>query len=671
MKKRILAMTLSILLLFSIQTVYADTTETTLLTEAGIKNSLEIITKWDRFIGTEGEQRAAAYLQETFKDLGLAVKTQRFKYTDADGIQGKQTTNQAINIIATKKASIKTPDILIISAHYDTVPGTTGANDNGSGCALLTELAKAVANTPSDTEIRFIAFSGEEEGLMGSSKYVSSLTSKEKKRIIGDIQLDMLGHYQSDSVVIQTTKGTKNLLVDMLNKQATNLLGSNLKKAYGGMSDHISFIAGGVPALLVTQNNMGVENHKVSDNTSIIDCSKIKTAGDIVLNVMLDVMSADTKGLAKKSRSMTSTSSSYTASRETIFYFNSMKPLNDTQIGGPGTLTKKKTNDWGWDMEYYTYQVKWFGMKTPLKTVFEYRALSGDKYLQTITINAGQSGFKKSTMYKKLKAYYGKPEYISKKKAGYEYIWTDKANQKQIILKPNKKNATLEIYDCHVGSGWDINSYDISKGITMYDETNAVPKELKLLEFIDKLTNKDYKYFDTFQVWSDGLSYQLGAMYPTVETINDKFTIRIDIDDVFDSKDEYRNFDKTLSTFVHEYGHVLTLNNTQTDISKKTEYFNYYDSPSYKAGSYIQAFYNRFYVGKFNESGNGYYGNEDCFVDEYAASNINEDIAESFMLFVLSNKPNGDKISEQKINFFYDYPQLVKIRNEIRANFNF
>jgi hypothetical protein len=60
-----------------------------------------------------------------------------------------------------------------------------------------------------------------------------------------------------------------------------------------------------------------------------------------------------------------------------------------------------------------------------------------------------------------------------------------------------------------------------------------------------------------------------------------------------------------------------------------------------------------------------YKSHQDQFVDDYATTHPTEDIAESFAYFVFTPKPNGDSIKEQKIAFFYEYPELVQLRADI------
>ena len=55
------------------------------------------------------------------------------------------------------------------------------------------------------------------------------------------------------------------------------------------------------------------------------------------------------------------------------------------------------------------------------------------------------------------------------------------------------------------------------------------------------------------------------------------------------------------------------------------------------------------------------------FVTDYASTDPSEDIAESFTYFVLWDAPEGDAVWEEKLNFFYRYPELVEFRTQARA----
>jgi len=104
-----------------------------------------------------------------------------------------------------------------------------------------------------------------------------------------------------------------------------------------------------------------------------------------------------------------------------------------------------------------------------------------------------------------------------------------------------------------------------------------------------------------------------------------------------------------------------------------------------KTNSYINQFYQRFWTDiisewdeiQYIESDDKHYEQmtlfyevyEDRFVSEYASTNVDEDIAESWTAFVLLEKPRDTTfISNQKILFFYEYPELIEMRNHIRNN---
>ena len=102
-----------------------------------------------------------------------------------------------------------------------------------------------------------------------------------------------------------------------------------------------------------------------------------------------------------------------------------------------------------------------------------------------------------------------------------------------------------------------------------------------------------------------------------------------------------------------------------------------------KPNSYINAFFERFWVDIYQEwqdvdllqyedeeaytaaLDEFYADRADDFVSDYAATAPAEDIAESFATFVLKPTPSGDTVADQKVAFFYDYPELVKLRAEI------
>lgn len=78
------------------------------------------------------------------------------------------------NLIITKTGTLYPNKYVIICGHFDTIYGP-GVNDNGSGTSIILEAARILQNVPTEYSIKFIHFSGEEQGLRGSSHYVNNV----------------------------------------------------------------------------------------------------------------------------------------------------------------------------------------------------------------------------------------------------------------------------------------------------------------------------------------------------------------------------------------------------------------------------------------------------------------------------------------------------------------
>jgi hypothetical protein len=96
------------------------------------------------------------------------------------------------NIVVTKTGTVAPDKHLIIDGHYDTIVGP-GVNDNGSGVAAILEAARVLADVDCDVSIRFIHFSGEEEGLIGSTAYVDEVVVPQDMDILLVLNIDEIG----------------------------------------------------------------------------------------------------------------------------------------------------------------------------------------------------------------------------------------------------------------------------------------------------------------------------------------------------------------------------------------------------------------------------------------------------------------------------------------------
>lgn len=132
--------------------------------------------------------KSADYIEEKLVSYGCIVKRQSFTCME----------NTYHNIIG-EVSGDKDSEILVIGAHYDTVPGTPGADDNASGIAGLLELARLAEGNSLSRTICFAAFTLEEPPffrtrLMGSHVYAKSL-HEDNANVSGMVSLEMIGYY--------------------------------------------------------------------------------------------------------------------------------------------------------------------------------------------------------------------------------------------------------------------------------------------------------------------------------------------------------------------------------------------------------------------------------------------------------------------------------------------
>ncbi|MGH1051041.1 M28 family metallopeptidase [Bacillus cytotoxicus] len=173
-----------------------------------------------------------------------------------------ETNLQPVNVIAKKKPQKSTGNekAVIISSHYDSVVGAPGANDNASGTGLVLELARAFQNVETDKEIRFIAFGSEERGLLGSDHYVQNLSQKERDRILGVFNADMVAtnYEKAKNLYAMTLDGSTNLVTNAALQASKELNNDLVLQGKFGSSDHVPFAEVGIPSALFIW--MGVDS---------------------------------------------------------------------------------------------------------------------------------------------------------------------------------------------------------------------------------------------------------------------------------------------------------------------------------------------------------------------------------------------------------------------------
>lgn len=203
---------------------------------------------------SRGFEQAAEWVRGQLADAGYATRTEP---VEVDG-------EASINVIADREGNAgASRGLVIVTAHLDSINslgGTTsrapGADDNGSGCAGLLALARALASARGSHDLRFIVFGGEEQGLYGSTQYVKALQSSDLSRIRAVINMDMIAGRNTDvpTVLIEGGPGRSQKLVENLARTATRYTSLTVQTSLEYFnSDHVPFIDAGLPAVLTIE----------------------------------------------------------------------------------------------------------------------------------------------------------------------------------------------------------------------------------------------------------------------------------------------------------------------------------------------------------------------------------------------------------------------------------
>ena len=201
------------------------------VTEAGYTDYLTEITSFpDRNSYTEEIGRAADYIVGELEAMGLQVELQTFELPSIAPIDwnGGSYSAPVSNIIATIPGKVTPEQEYLLTAHYDSIavyPGdypdpfqmvvamlspstpAPGADDNGSGTAALLESARVMSQYPFESTVKFVFFTAEEEGLVGSDLYTKYAYYEDPYAeepvadpddIRGAINYDMIAYWDGD-----------------------------------------------------------------------------------------------------------------------------------------------------------------------------------------------------------------------------------------------------------------------------------------------------------------------------------------------------------------------------------------------------------------------------------------------------------------------------------------
>mgnify|MGYP002680038602 FL=1 len=140
-------------------------------------------------------------------------------------------------------------DIVVLSTALYTPEGTT----NAAGLAVLKAVSEQAQKKKSAVELRYIAFTGEEDALAGARNYLASLPEEEKDRVVADIQVGDIGHADAGAFQIAVSNGRENPLTDRLVKSVKRMSGQKATMRADKSSDHTAFSMEGIVSAVLTQ----------------------------------------------------------------------------------------------------------------------------------------------------------------------------------------------------------------------------------------------------------------------------------------------------------------------------------------------------------------------------------------------------------------------------------
>ena len=283
---------------------------------AALKTQIATIAAREHNVAHHGElEKVARHIEATLASFGYSVGRQEFS---ADG---KPVRN--IDAVIEPLADNADPDVIVVGAHYDSAPGTPGANDNGSGAAAVIELARLLRDLDgkSRKRIRFVLFVNEEPPYfmteaMGSLRYARALAQR-RERVVAMYSLETIGFYSSkpgsqhypapfgllypdrgDFIAFVGMLGSRQLLQETIRSFRAHTAFPSIGGVAPGFvpgiawSDHWAFAEQGFQALMITDTApfRYPHYHQPSDTPDKVDSEKLARVVKGIERVIRDLV---------------------------------------------------------------------------------------------------------------------------------------------------------------------------------------------------------------------------------------------------------------------------------------------------------------------------------------------------------------------------------------------
>ncbi len=244
-----------------------------------------------------------ASLAACFSYTTIIVKPFGEVWRSCADVLPQSLTRRSRNIVATRQGDVTPAHEVVLCAHYDSISdqplsSAPGANDNASGVSALIEAARLVKDLSFASTIRFIAFAGEEVGLLGSKHYCGKAAARGDD-IVAAINCDMIGcpvDNQINRFVIGGANKNRSLIDSVIVYNQRYQLGADLNAIAGLVfgSDHRAFTEAGYEALLFSQAtrdeiDQDPNYHQTTDLSGTIHPGFLRLGGQLALVTLAEI----------------------------------------------------------------------------------------------------------------------------------------------------------------------------------------------------------------------------------------------------------------------------------------------------------------------------------------------------------------------------------------------
>ncbi len=276
--------------------------------------------------GTVPLQNTLNWLKAEYLSYGFtAAQMQEYSFTNG--------TTTCKNLVVTKVGTLYPNTFVIICGHYDTITGK-GTNDNGSGVATILEVARLLRNIPTEYSIKFINFSGEEDGLIGSQNFVSSVVNatNPKMNIRLVFNIDEVGgraDMTNDTITCERDTGSptsNNAASNVFTNELINCVELysplNTYLSYAYASDYMPFEENNEIITGFFEKNQTPHRHTATDLLVNMDPTYVYNIAKAATGAMLHFAVATTTALAASEFEMDSQVTFYPSPVKDVLHIN-------------------------------------------------------------------------------------------------------------------------------------------------------------------------------------------------------------------------------------------------------------------------------------------------------------------------------------------------------------